>query len=43
LSSSKVRHKDDGTEDKEGSQRVDFRVRTNADAQIADILKAGGK
>lgn len=43
LSSSKVRHKDDGTEDKEGSQRVEFRVRTNADAQIADILKAGGK
>jgi outer membrane protein OmpA-like peptidoglycan-associated protein len=43
LSSSKVRHKDDGSEDKEGSQRVEFRVRTNADAQIADILRAGQK
>jgi outer membrane protein OmpA-like peptidoglycan-associated protein len=43
LSSSKVRRKDDGSEDKEGSQRVEFRVRTNADAQIANILKAGGK
>jgi outer membrane protein OmpA-like peptidoglycan-associated protein len=43
LSSSKVRHKEDGSEDKEGSQRVEFRVRTNADAQIADILRAGQK
>lgn len=41
LSSAKVRHKEDGSEDKEGSQRVEFRVRTNADTQIADILKAG--
>ena len=43
LSSSKLRHKEDGTEDKEGSQRVEFRVRTNADTQIENILKAGTK
>lgn len=38
LSSSKLIRKSDGTEDKEGSQRVEFRVRTNADARLNEIL-----
>lgn len=39
LSSSKLIYHPDGTENKEGSQRVEFRVRTNADARISEILK----
>lgn len=39
LSSSKLLKHPDGTEDKEGSQRVEFRLRTNADARISEILK----
>lgn len=39
LSSSKLVYHGDGTENKEGSQRVEFRVRTNADARISEILK----
>ena len=44
LSSSKLIHRLDGTEDQEASQRVEFRVRTNADARLAQMLYAvGGK
>lgn len=39
LSSSKILYDLHGQENKEGSQRVEFIVRTNADARIADILK----
>lgn len=39
LSSSKLIYHANGTENKEGSQRVEFRVRTNADARISEILK----
>lgn len=39
LSSSKLIYNTDGTENKNGSQRVEFRVRTNADAKISEILK----
>lgn len=39
LSSSKLIYQTDGKENKEGSQRVEFRVRTNADARISEILK----
>lgn len=39
LSSSKLIYHSDGTENKDGSQRVEFRVRTNADAKISEILK----
>ena len=39
LSSSKLIYYENGTENKEGSQRVEFRVRTNADARISEILK----
>lgn len=39
LSSSKLIYHADGTENKEGSQRVEFKVRTNADARISEILK----
>jgi outer membrane protein OmpA-like peptidoglycan-associated protein len=39
LSSSKLIYHADGTENKDGSQRVEFRVRTNADARISEILK----
>lgn len=38
LSSSKLIYHKDGTENKEGSQRVEFRVRTNADARLNEIL-----
>jgi outer membrane protein OmpA-like peptidoglycan-associated protein len=40
LSSSKPRLNKDGTEDQNASRRVEFRVRTNADSRIADVLKA---
>jgi outer membrane protein OmpA-like peptidoglycan-associated protein len=39
LSSSKLLYLADGAENKEGSQRVEFRLRTNADARISEILK----
>lgn len=39
LSSSKLIYDANGKENKEGSQRVEFRVRTNADARISEILK----
>lgn len=39
LSSSKPIFHADGSENKEGSQRVEFRLRTNADAKISEILK----
>lgn len=40
LSSSRLRYNPDGTENREGSQRVEFRVRTNAEARIGEILQA---
>jgi outer membrane protein OmpA-like peptidoglycan-associated protein len=40
LSSSRPRLLADGKEDRDGSQRVEFRVRTNAEARIGEILKA---
>lgn len=40
LSSSKLIRLPDGTEDREGSQRVEFRVRTNADERISEILRS---
>lgn len=40
LSSSRPRLNADGTENREASQRVEFRVRTNAEARIDEILKA---
>lgn len=40
LSSSKVRTNADGTENREASRRVEFRVRTNAESRIEDVLKA---
>jgi outer membrane protein OmpA-like peptidoglycan-associated protein len=43
LSSSKLIHRADGNEDSEASQRVEFRVRTNADARIAQMLRAAGQ
>jgi outer membrane protein OmpA-like peptidoglycan-associated protein len=43
LSSSKLIRRADGSEDPEASQRVEFRVRTNADARIAQMLRAGAK
>ncbi|SFU45362.1 Outer membrane protein OmpA [Nitrosomonas eutropha] len=39
LSSSRLIYHTDGTENREGSQRVEFKVRTNADARISEILK----
>lgn len=39
LSSSKLIYRADGSENQQGSQRVEFRVRTNADARISEILK----
>ena len=38
LSSSKLIHNIDGTENQQGSQRVEFRVRTNADEYINNII-----
>ena len=40
LSSSKLIRRADGSENREGSQRVEFRVRTNAEERMAEILKA---
>jgi outer membrane protein OmpA-like peptidoglycan-associated protein len=40
LSSSKLRFNSDGSENREASRRVEFRVRTNADARLNDVLKA---
>jgi hypothetical protein len=40
LSSSKLRTNPEGSENREASRRVEFRVRTNADARIEDVLKA---
>lgn len=40
LSSSKLRKNTDGSEDSEGSRRVEFRIRTNADDKIQEILEA---
>jgi outer membrane protein OmpA-like peptidoglycan-associated protein len=40
LSSSHPRLNPDGTENREASQRVEFRVRTNAEARLGEILKA---
>jgi outer membrane protein OmpA-like peptidoglycan-associated protein len=39
LSSSKLIYDANGIENKNASQRVEFRVRTNADARISEILK----
>jgi outer membrane protein OmpA-like peptidoglycan-associated protein len=40
LSSSHPRLDPDGSENREASQRVEFRVRTNAEARIGEILRA---
>lgn len=40
LASSKLRVNSDGSENVLASQRVEFRIRTNADARIQEILKA---
>ena len=39
LSSSKLIMRPDGSENSEGSQRVEFRVRTNADERMTEILR----
>lgn len=41
LSSSRPRLNSDGSENRKASQRVEFRIRTNADARIGEILMAG--
>jgi outer membrane protein OmpA-like peptidoglycan-associated protein len=41
LSSSRLRLNADGTENRKASQRVEFRVRTNAEERIGEILRAG--
>ena len=43
LSSSKVISYSDGTENKEESRRVEFRVRTNAEKRIVEIIKRDEK
>jgi outer membrane protein OmpA-like peptidoglycan-associated protein len=43
LSSSKPRYNPDKTENYSASQRVEFRVRTNADSRMAQILSASQK
>lgn len=43
LSSSRLRLNSDGTENLQASQRVEFRVRTNAEARIGEILEAAKK
>lgn len=43
LSSSKPRYNPDKTENYSASQRVEFRVRTNADSRMAEILSASQK
>jgi outer membrane protein OmpA-like peptidoglycan-associated protein len=40
LSSSKLRFNSDGTENLESSRRVEFRVRTNADDRLTEVLGA---
>jgi outer membrane protein OmpA-like peptidoglycan-associated protein len=40
LSSSKLRSNPDGSENRDGSRRVEFRIRTNADKRLTDVLKA---
>lgn len=40
LSSSHPRLNSDGSENREASQRVEFRVRTNAEAQLGEVLRA---
>lgn len=40
LSSSKLRVNFDGSEDRDASRRVEFRVRTNADTRLTEVLKA---
>lgn len=40
LSSSKLRFNPDGAENPDASRRVEFRVRTNADTRLTDVLKA---
>jgi len=42
LSSSKCVFRSDGSEDKEASRRVEFRVRTDAEKRIGDILETTG-
>ena len=42
LSSSKLRFRKDGGEDKIQSRRVEFRVRTNAEKRIVRIIQEGG-
>jgi hypothetical protein len=39
LSSSRLRLTSTGEEDREASQRVEFRVRTNAEVRIGEILR----
>jgi len=41
LSSSRTLRNEDGTENVEASQRVEFRVRTDAESRINEILKVG--
>ena len=41
LSSSQTLKNPDGSEDVEGSQRVEFRVRTDAESRLDEILRAG--
>jgi outer membrane protein OmpA-like peptidoglycan-associated protein len=43
LSSSRLRLNSDGSENLQASQRVEFRVRTNAEARIGQILEAAKK
>jgi outer membrane protein OmpA-like peptidoglycan-associated protein len=40
LSSSKLRFNSNGMENHEASRRVEFRVRTNADARLTEVLEA---
>lgn len=40
LSSSKLRFNPDGAENPDTSRRVEFRVRTNADTRLTDVLRA---
>jgi outer membrane protein OmpA-like peptidoglycan-associated protein len=41
LSSSRPRLNPDGTENEKASRRVEFRIRTDAEARISEILRAG--
>lgn len=43
LSSSRVRRNPDGSENWRASQRVEFRVRTNAESKISEIIQAATK